>query len=183
MRSGKGNNTINLAEQYLVSCDSGSRGCNGGSCISAGRLLINMGARLEATYPYNYASTTPGICSSTAAISFATSKLAYYSSSVTKLTEAQLILYLNIRPIIAYIYASTFYTYKPTATSQTFQCSIAQSKSYSKLNHAILIVGYTATEWIIKNSWGTSWGNNGYIYVTRKSAYNCGIGYFITTLA
>jgi C1A family cysteine protease len=81
-----------------------------------------------------------------------------------------------------YIYASTFYTYKP-ATARTFQCSKTDSSSYSKLNHAVLIVGYTDTEWIIKNSWGPNWGAAGYIYVTRNSTYNCGIGYFIVTLA
>ncbi|KAG5271082.1 hypothetical protein AALO_G00175700 [Alosa alosa] len=42
------------------------------------------------------------------------------------------------------------------------------------LNHAILAVGYTQNAWIVKNSWGKDWGDQGYIYIYR--GYNmCGI--------
>ena len=33
----------------------------------------------------------------------------------------------------------------------------------SKVNHAVLVVGYTSTYWIVKNSWGIGWGESGYI--------------------
>lgn len=42
------------------------------------------------------------------------------------------------------------------------------------IDHAVLVVGYTPEYWIVKNSWGTSWGQAGYIYIERgKNA--CGI--------
>ena len=44
------------------------------------------------------------------------------------------------------------------------------------MNHAVTIVGYTPDTWIIKNQWGTSWGDNGYITITRDRLYNCQIG-------
>lgn len=47
-------------------------------------------------------------------------------------------------------------------------------------NHAVLITGYTSDAWIIKNSWGTGWGENGYIRVSRNSAVNCKIGTVIS---
>jgi cathepsin L len=46
----------------------------------------------------------------------------------------------------------------------------------SPINHAVLLVGYTSEYWIIKNSWGTDWGQGGFIYISRNPLYNCGIG-------
>ena len=34
-----------------------------------------------------------------------------------------------------------------------------------KVNHAVLLVGYTSDYWIVRNSWGTDWGVDGYIYL------------------
>jgi hypothetical protein len=45
------------------------------------------------------------------------------------------------------------------------------------VNHAVLLVGYTSTYWIIKNQWGPGWGNSGYIYVSKVSAAKCSIGH------
>jgi C1A family cysteine protease len=36
------------------------------------------------------------------------------------------------------------------------------------MNHAVLLVGYDRRSWIIKNSWGSKFGDNGYIYVSRN---------------
>ncbi len=46
----------------------------------------------------------------------------------------------------------------------------------SELDHAVLLVGYTETEWIVKNSWGQDSGLDGYLYISRVPALNCGIG-------
>jgi len=44
----------------------------------------------------------------------------------------------------------------------------------TNLNHAVLLVGYNDNEsWIVKNSWGTSWGSNGFI--TLASGNTCGL--------
>ena len=43
-------------------------------------------------------------------------------------------------------------------------------------DHTVLLVGYTETEWIIKNSWGAGWGLNGYAYISRNSDNDCCIG-------
>ena len=41
------------------------------------------------------------------------------------------------------------------------------------VNHAVVVVGFTANgDWIIKNSWGEDWGDNGYIIISKDA--NCG---------
>lgn len=75
------------------------------------------------------------------------------------------------------------YTYGPIpvgvhSTSTHFELyhdGILQSQHCGKeVDHAVLVVGYTPEYWIIKNSWGTTWGQNGYMYLERGTNA-CGI--------
>lgn len=48
------------------------------------------------------------------------------------------------------------------------------------INHVVLLVGYNATHWFVKNSWGTNWGDQGYGYISRS--YSCGISFDVSVL-
>lgn len=57
-----------------------------------------------------------------------------------------------------------------------YNYGVYQCQPNSPINHAVLLIGYTPDYWIIKNSWGTDWGQDGIIYVTRNPTRNCRIG-------
>lgn len=81
--------------------------------------------------------------------------------------DSQIINMLQTGPVMIAISADNWEYYG----GGTFSC-----KSNAQVNHAVLLVGYDSDKWIIKNQWGTNWGEKGYIYVTRNPLYNCKIG-------
>lgn len=61
------------------------------------------------------------------------------------MSDASLISWLSVRPLMIYVTASTWYTYSPGTNGQTFTCLNSDSISTSTINHAVLLVGYTDT--------------------------------------
>lgn len=47
------------------------------------------------------------------------------------------------------------------------------------VRHAVTLVGWTKQYWILKNSWGRNWGQEGYVYLSRKPSNHCGINYLL----
>ena len=47
--------------------------------------------------------------------------------------------------------------------------------SSSYLSHAVIVIGYAPNYWMIKNSWGTQWGEDGFMYMAKDRENNCGI--------
>ncbi|RHZ26340.1 hypothetical protein DYB26_011345 [Aphanomyces astaci] len=151
---------LDLSEQQLVSCskNGGNRGCNGGIPPSAIDWM-QKGVCTEESYPY---TSGKGGQTGTCQTSCTKKKL---SIGKTKQTTGEGSLMTVLESQTATVAVETanavWRNYKSGVVSQ---CPGAQS------DHAVIAVGYgtsTTDYFKIKNSWGTQWGENGYIYLKR----------------
>ncbi|KAG2423517.1 hypothetical protein HXX76_015265 [Chlamydomonas incerta] len=95
-----------------------------------------------------------------------------YGWETVPATEGALLQALSNQPVVALVHASRdWFSYRGGLFAGG--CSSAPSSA----NHAVLVVGYTAAAWVVKNSWGTGWGDGGYMYLTRggRRGNPCGL--------
>lgn len=119
-------------------------------------------ALLERDYPYlQLKQSFTSICTTSGKIDISTVYNSYYN-----LSQAQIITLLQVQPVGVAVASSGWSSY---------QSGVAICRS-STIDHAVVIVGYTPDYWIIKNSWGASWGESGYMRISRTSGNQCGIG-------
>ena len=164
---------VDLSEQQLVDCATGlaygSHGCNGGQMDGAFKYVAEHGQCALSAYPYTAKDGTCTKCSPVASI----------SSCADVETNNQLALKSAVskQPVSVAIEADTRYF-------QFYSGGILTSSSCgTQLDHGVLVVGYGIEAgqkyWLVKNSWGTSWGENGYIRISRTDSTNdegvCGI--------
>ncbi|XP_071956330.1 digestive cysteine proteinase 1-like [Antedon mediterranea] len=162
---------ISLSEQQLIDCSTDNSGCNGGTHMQwAIEYLFEFGGAVaESDYPY---TGHDGLCKYI--LHFVSKVLGYkdigYADEAGLATacyfEGPISAAIDAGHLSFQLYNEGVY-YEPECISQ-------------RLNHAVLIVGYGTSEgglqyWIVKNSWGTSWGEAGYIKMSRNRNNNCGI--------
>ena len=171
-------NLLDLSEEFLVDCASGvgyyNLGCNGGQPDSAFKYMINNGQCTESSYPYKAGVTkTAGTCQkcTSAGVSFSS------CSDVTSKNQVALAEAVSKQPVTIAIEADTRYF-------QSYSGGILDSTSCgTTLDHAVMIVGYGSQNgidyWIVRNSWGNTWGESGYVRIKKSSSTNdigiCGI--------
>ncbi|KAJ4753124.1 Cysteine protease [Rhynchospora pubera] len=160
---------LSLSEQELVDCVTTCNKCSGGWPASAFQWVIsNRGIATEAYYPY---SGTNGFCNGNLASYRAASITGYVN--VPQYNEMALMYAVAMQPVSVALEA--------TSTSfQFYRGGIYSGPCGNTLNHAVTIIGYGVAGdgmkyWIIKNSWGPTWGVGGYMYI-QKEVYNLPAG-------
>lgn len=162
-----------LSEQQLVDCSTQNNGCNGGLFDYAFSYAASKGLESESDYPYQAAD---GWCQ------YSADKVANHDvdswspyNDVTPYDSAQVLAYLKKGPVSVAIQAnqSVFQQYWGGVIPNDGSCG-------EELDHAVLAVGWGVESGkkylLIKNSWGPSWGDAGFVkleYGANSAA--CGV--------
>jgi C1A family cysteine protease len=171
--SGKG--LVSLSEQMLVDCSGnyGNQGCNGGLMDDAFKYIINKGGLCsEAAYPYH---ASDGQCQASSCQLQPSSAITGYHD-VTQDDMSALQTAAAQQPVSVAIEADQ-------TSFQLYHGGVFTASCGTRLDHGVLVVGYGSDNgqdyWKVKNSWGASWGEAGYIRMGRGSSFGssgqCGI--------
>ncbi|GMH26093.1 hypothetical protein Nepgr_027936 [Nepenthes gracilis] len=163
---------ISLSEQQLIDCDKDNSGCNGGTMEHAFNFIKKVGGiTIENNYPYLAKDDT---CDQAKTNSPAVVIDGY--EMVPPNDENALMKAVANQPVSVAIDAGG-------SNMQFYSEGVYSGECGTELDHGVAVVGYGATEagtkyWIVKNSWGPQWGEQGYIRILRGAAAKeglCGI--------
>ncbi|XP_030441478.2 ervatamin-B-like [Syzygium oleosum] len=160
----------NLSEQQLIDCatNGGNQGCQGGWMDNGFQYIIeNQGISSASNYPY---TGVDGTCNKQAA-SVVEAKISNYQD--VPANEDDMLKAVAMQPVSVALDASG-------AEFQNYKGGVFAGPCGSGMTHAVAVVGYeTDTDgtkyWLIRNSWGTSWGENGYMRIQRDSGVEGGL--------
>jgi len=168
-----GHGLQSLSEQHLVSCDNsdGNLGCGGGWPYKAVDFVRDNGIDTETSYPYTSSSGTSGSCSSS---SRTVADIQVSSHVIIDSDEDQIAAWVAKNgPVSISIDAMSSIWWSYTG-------GIVDGCCNHDPDHAVLVAGFGEENgqkyWLVKNSWGESWGEQGYIRLERGSN-QCGITY------
>nr|XP_045614372.1 procathepsin L-like isoform X2 [Procambarus clarkii] len=161
---------LSLSEQNLLDCCHLCYGCQGGRMDYAFTTIQqNGGIDSESYYPYEARNN---VCRYNP--SMAVSKVVGYMSIPPGDEQALKAAVANVGPVAVAIDASLpSFHYYTHGVYYDVQCSSVS------LTHGALVVGYGSQwgtdYWLVKNSWGATWGDGGYIKIARNHNNQCGI--------
>jgi C1A family cysteine protease len=178
----KNKQLISFSEQNFVDCDNRSNGgkdmgCNGGLMDNAfAWAKSNGGVCTEAAYPYVSGTTkTAGTCTQSKCTKNAGVAPKSFTDVQTN-SDSAMMSALAQQPVSIAIEADQ-------AAFQLYKSGVFDATCGSNLDHGVLAVGYGTLNgkdyYKVKNSWGDSWGDAGYILLARggtmPKAGQCGI--------
>ncbi|OAY50324.1 hypothetical protein MANES_05G126900v8 [Manihot esculenta] len=166
-------NLTDLSEQQLIDCDTTSNnGCDGGNMDRAFAYIVSSGGlHKEEDYPYTMKQDT---CQWKPDHKEVVTINGY--EDVPRNNEESFLKALTNQPLSVAIDASSRHF-------QFYKGGIFDGLCGTRLNHGVVAVGYGSSHHgtnyiIVKNSWGSSWGENGYIRLKRHTLLpggRCGI--------
>ncbi|KAF3452077.1 hypothetical protein FNV43_RR08173 [Rhamnella rubrinervis] len=153
---------LSLSEQQLVDCVMDNQGCRGGFMDTAFEYIQeNQGISSEENYDYE---AMDGTCDTMRSRNPA-ARITGYEDVPTNNEEA-LRMAVSAQPVsVAISVGEEFRMYR----TGIFSGGCGQT-----LNHAVTLIGYGESEdgnkyWLVKNSWGETWGEYGYMKLLRES--------------
>ncbi|XP_034399320.1 cathepsin O [Cyclopterus lumpus] len=158
-----------LSVQQVLDCSFRNNGCSGGSTFQALSWLKQTGVKLVPQSEYPYKAKT-GICHFFPQSHGGVAVRNFTSHDFSGQEEAMMSHLVERGPLAVIVDAVSW---------QDYLGGIIQHHCSSKwANHAVLVVGYDTVGdipyWIVQNSWGASWGNEGYVYI-KIGGNLCGI--------
>ncbi|XP_071778871.2 cathepsin O isoform X1 [Centroberyx gerrardi] len=158
-----------LSVQQVLDCSFQNRGCNGGSTTRALSWLKQTRVKLVPQSEYSYKATT-GICHFFSQSHAGVALKDFAAHDFSGQEEVMMGQLVKWGPLVVTVDAVSWQDYLGGIIQH--HCSSQQA------NHAVLVIGYDTTGdipyWIVQNSWGTTWGNEGYAYV-KIGGNVCGI--------
>jgi len=163
---------ISLSEQQLMDCSGsfGKEGCQGGLMDQAFQYIMQSNITTERAYPYTEKNGPKCLAAGKP-----------FGASITSFTDVDansdqaLYAALQMGPVSIAIEADQ-------EAFQFYSTGIMSGTCGANLDHGVLVVGYgmdsssNSTYWTVKNSWGASWGEKGYIRLVDMPSLNDGAG-------
>jgi hypothetical protein len=164
---------LSLSEQQLVDCSSsfGNQGCGGGLMDNAFKYAESAAMCTEDSYPYEAKN---GVCRATGCTQGIPQGGVVGFKDVAKADTQALMDAVAQQPVSVAIEADR-------AIFQLYSGGVISGICGTTLDHGVLVVGYGTEDgkdyWLVKNSWGAGWGEQGYVKLLRgKSGVGeCGI--------
>lgn len=158
-----------LSEQQLVDCSKfPNMGCSGGNPQIAVSFETKHNVCSESSYPY---TATHGTCKGDSACTAAIPSGGVTGYNSVSQTKTDMMSALQQQPVTIAIEADQ-------ASFQHYESGVLTADCGTNLDHAVLAVGYGTDSgndyWLVKNSWGTSWGSAGYIKI-GSATNQCGV--------